>query len=102
MKHILILEPITTQETLTTIVPNHNKDINSTNNRHNNMMERIEWQLNTNELINKANPHSVTIISRTYKTPPSLSGNERSIAYNHRKYHSGWICKGDCIPSAGT
>lgn len=24
-------------------------------------------------------------------TPPSLFGIDRRIAYNHRKYHSGWI-----------
>jgi len=27
-------------------------------------------------------------------TPPSLFGTLRRIAYNHRKYHSGLICKG--------
>jgi hypothetical protein len=27
-------------------------------------------------------------------TPPNLFGIDRRIAYSHRKYHSGWICRG--------
>lgn len=28
------------------------------------------------------------------RTPPSLFGIDRRIAYANRKYHSGWICGG--------
>jgi hypothetical protein len=28
------------------------------------------------------------------RTPPSLLGIERRIAYANKKYHSGWICGG--------
>jgi hypothetical protein len=28
------------------------------------------------------------------KTPPSLFGTDRKIAYNHKKYHSGLMCVG--------
>jgi len=27
-------------------------------------------------------------------TPPNLLGIDRRIAYNHKKYHSGWIWRG--------
>ena len=28
------------------------------------------------------------------RTPPSLLGIERKMAYANKKYHSGWMCKG--------
>lgn len=35
------------------------------------------------------------------KTPPSLFGIDRKIAYANKKYHSGWICTGVTIGLAG-
>ncbi len=34
-------------------------------------------------------------------TPPNLLGMERRMAYAHRKYHSGLMCGGEVIGSAG-
>ena len=34
-------------------------------------------------------------------TPPNLLGIDRRIAYSHKKYHSGLICKGVVIGLAG-
>jgi len=34
------------------------------------------------------------IAAKSAITPPSLLGTDRRMAYNHRKYHSGWICVG--------
>lgn len=35
-------------------------------------------------------------------TPAVFLGRDRRIAYEGRKYHSGWICTGVCIEFAGT
>lgn len=34
-------------------------------------------------------------------TPAVFLGNDRKIAYEDKKYHSGWMCKGVCMAFAG-
>lgn len=36
------------------------------------------------------------------RTPAVFLGSERRMAYDGRKYHSGWMCTGVCIGLAGT
>jgi hypothetical protein len=36
----------------------------------------------------------ITNAPASAKTPPSLFGIDRRIAYSHRKYHSGWMWMG--------
>jgi hypothetical protein len=43
----------------------------------------------------------ITTAATRARTPPSLLGIERKIAYANRKYHSGCMCKGVDIGLAG-
>lgn len=40
------------------------------------------------------NVNKISIAENSAKTPPSLFGIDRRIAYSHKKYHSGLICVG--------
>jgi hypothetical protein len=48
----------------------------------------------------KGSTAKITIAPPRAKTPRSLSGIARRIAYAKRKYHSGTICAGVTIGSA--
>ena len=47
------------------------------------------------------NKNKITTAKTKPKTPPSLLGMLRRIAYANKKYHSGWMCVGVTNALAG-
>lgn len=48
--------------------------------------------LNNNFVLEIENKNKNKTETNNPRTPPSLLGIERKIAYANRKYHSGWMC----------
>ena len=94
--------PIKTYGSSTGWHPIHpNKRQSATNNQNNFLCKGLKLELRIGDVWIKGNTRRDTKTRPIARTPPSLFGILRKIAYTGKKYHSGTMCAGVDIGFAG-